>query len=61
MTIVIKSILMKLSNKEKNLYSEKFMDLGNLAIAALIFGQFVSNVSVNFLLILFALFFMHYA
>jgi len=43
---------MRLSRGERKLYAEKVMDLGNLAVAALIFGQMVSKLPINPYLVL---------
>lgn len=32
-----------LKGKQKDVFAEKFLDLGNLAVATLIFGQFLSG------------------
>jgi hypothetical protein len=40
---ILKAVKVRFSAKFKTQLSEKLMDLGNLALAGLAFGQFISN------------------
>jgi hypothetical protein len=42
--------MIRLNEEQRKLWADKLMDLANLSVAALVFGQFLSPIGLNWLL-----------